>query len=318
MNVAVFPNLESYTAKVDGLRKQLNGALVGKADVVEQVLNCLLAKGHLLFDDLPGLGKTTLAKALAESVGGNFARVQCTPDLLPSDITGFNIFDQKSQAFQFREGPVFSDFLLTDEINRATPRTQSALFEAMAERQVTIDNKTVTLSPSFMVIATQNPVESHGAYPLPEAQLDRFAVKLSIGYPKPEDEVSMLGQFVGDEFENKTIEPALTLQELSELQSMVAKVEVCEPVREYLVGLGGATREHPKVELGLSPRGLIIWQRVAQASAFLKGRTFVTPANIQAVAKPVLKLRIGGQGDSCDLIIQEILESIAVPNESNL
>ena len=318
MNVAVFPNLESYTAKVDGLRKQLNGALVGKADVVEQVLNCLLAKGHLLFDDLPGLGKTTLAKALAESVGGNFARVQCTPDLLPSDITGFNIFDQKSQAFQFREGPVFSDFLLTDEINRATPRTQSALFEAMAERQVTIDNKTVTLSPSFMVIATQNPVESHGAYPLPEAQLDRFAVKLSIGYPKPEDEVSMLGQFVGDEFENKTIEPALTLQELSELQTMVAKIEVCEPVREYLVGLGGATREHPKVELGLSPRGLIIWQRVAQASAFLKGRTFVTPADIQAVAKSVLKLRIGGQGDSCDLIIQEILESIAVPNESNL
>ena len=292
--------------------------MVGKADVVEQVLNCLLAKGHLLFDDLPGLGKTTLAKALAESVGGNFARVQCTPDLLPSDITGFNIFDQKSQAFQFREGPVFSDFLLTDEINRATPRTQSALFEAMAERQVTIDNKTVTLSPSFMVIATQNPVESHGAYPLPEAQLDRFAVKLSIGYPKPEDEVSMLGQFVGDEFENKTIEPALTLQELSELQAMVAKVEVCEPVREYLVGLGGATREHPKVELGLSPRGLIIWQRVAQASAFLKGRTFVTPADIQAVAEPVLKLRIGGHGDSCDLIIQEILESTAVPNETNL
>ena len=317
MNAATFTNLNAYTTKVDALRKQLNEALVGKADVVEQVITCLLAKGHLLFDDLPGLGKTTLAKALAKSVGGNFSRVQCTPDLLPSDITGFNIFDQKNQAFQFREGPVFSDFLLTDEINRATPRTQSALFEAMAERQVTIDNKTMTLSPSFMVIATQNPVESHGAYPLPEAQLDRFAVKLSIGYPNPDDEVSMLGQFIDDEFENKTIEPALTLQDLSELQALVAKVEVCEPVRRFLVGLGSATREHPKVELGLSPRGLITWQRVAQAFAFLKGRTFVTPADVQAVASPVLKLRIGGEGENCDLIIQQILESVAVPNETN-
>lgn len=317
MNVAAFSNQEACASKVDSLRKQLNSALVGKADVVEQVITCLLAKGHLLFDDLPGLGKTTLAKALANSVGGNFARVQCTPDLLPSDITGFNIFDQKSQTFQFREGPVFSDFLLTDEINRATPRTQSALFEAMAERQVTIDNNTMPLSSTFMVIATQNPVESHGAYPLPEAQLDRFAVKLSIGYPQADDEVSMLGQFVGDEFENKTIEPALTLQELSELQSFVSKVEVCEPVRRYLVQLGAATREHPKVELGLSPRGLITWQRVAQSWAFLAGRLFVTPADVQSVALPVLKLRIGNTGDDSDPIIQQILESVAVPNETN-
>ena len=316
MNVTTSSNQQAYAPKVDALREQLNRALVGKADVVEQVITCLLAKGHLLFDDLPGLGKTTLAKALAKSVGGNFARVQCTPDLLPSDITGFNIFDQKNQTFQFREGPVFSDFLLTDEINRATPRTQSALFEAMAERQVTIDNKTMPLTPSFMVIATQNPVESHGAYPLPEAQLDRFAVKLSIGYPNADDEVSMLGQFVGDEFENNTTEPALTLEDLSELQSFVANVEVCEAVRKYLVDLGNATREHPKVELGLSPRGLIIWQRVAQAWAFLKGRTFVTPADIQAVAVPVLKLRIGSGDENCDPIIQQILESITVPNET--
>lgn len=317
MNVTPPENLETHGRKVDELRKQLNRALVGKADVVEQVITCLLAKGHLLFDDLPGLGKTTLAKALAQSVGGNFARVQCTPDLLPSDITGFNIFDQKSQTFQFREGPVFSDFLLTDEINRATPRTQSALFEAMAERQVTIDNSTMPLASSFMVIATQNPVESHGAYPLPEAQLDRFAVKLSIGYPNAEDEVSMLGQFVGDEFNTNTTEPALTLQELSELQAFVARVEVCEAVRRYLVELGNATREHAKVELGLSPRGLITWQRVAQSWAFLKGRTFVTPDDIQAVAIPVLKLRIGNGDENCDPIIQQILESIAVPNETN-
>jgi len=297
MNVTTSTNQQAYARKVDALRKQLNRALVGKADVVEQVITCLLAKGHLLFDDLPGLGKTTLAKALAKSVGGNFARVQCTPDLLPSDITGFNIFDQKNQTFEFREGPVFSD----------------SLFEAMAERQVTIDNKTMPLTPSFMVIATQNPVESHGAYPLPEAQLDRFAVKLSIGYPNADDEVSMLGQFVGDEFENRTTEPALTLADLSELQSFVANVEVCEAVRKYLVELGNAT---PKVELGLSPRGLIIWQRVAQSWAFLQGRTFVTPADIQAVAVPVLKLRIGSGNENCAPIIQQILESITVPNET--
>ena len=317
MNKPMSPNQDVDARKVDELRKQLNSALVGKADVVEQVITCLLAKGHLLFDDLPGLGKTTLAKALAKSVGGVFARVQCTPDLLPSDITGFNIFDQKNQSFQFREGPVFSDFLLTDEINRATPRTQSALFEAMAERQVTIDNKTMPLASTFMVIATQNPVESHGAYPLPEAQLDRFAVKLSIGYPQTDDEVSMLGQFVGDEFENKTIQPALSLQELSDLQTRVANVEVCEAVRRYLVDLGNATRNHPKVELGLSPRGLITWQRIAQSWAFLKGRTFVTPADIQSVAVPVLKLRIGNDNQNSDPIIQQILESVPVPNETN-
>jgi len=298
MNAAAFSKQEALTTKVDALRTRLNTALVGKSDVVEQVITCLLAGGHLLFDDLPGLGKTTLAKALANSVGGKFARVQCTPDLLPSDITGFNVFDQKNQSFEFRKGPVFSNFLLTDEINRATPRTQSALFEAMAERQVTIDNLTMPLSPTFMVIATQNPVESHGAYPLPEAQLDRFAIKLSIGYPKPEDEVSMLGQFVGDQFGAQPIDSVLTLEELGELQTNVAKVEVCEAVRRYLVELGNATRNHPKVELGLSPRGLITWQRIAQSWAFLLGRTFVTPTDIQAVAIPVLKLRIAGQSDN--------------------
>ena len=317
MNATAFSKHEALSTKVDALRKQLNTALVGKADVVEQVITCLLAGGHLLFDDLPGLGKTTLAKALARSVGGKFARVQCTPDLLPSDITGFNIFDQKTQSFQFRQGPVFSDFLLTDEINRATPRTQSALFEAMAERQVTIDNQTMPLSQTFMVIATQNPVESHGAYPLPEAQLDRFAIKLSIGYPNKEDEVSMLGQFVGDQFGTTPTEPVLMLEELVEIQKVVANVEVCEAVRRYLVELGNATREHPKVELGLSPRGLITWQRIAQSWAYLLGRTFVTPTDVQGVAIPVLKLRIAGQCEDVTKIIQQIIESVPVPNETN-
>ena len=304
------------SSKLELLRNQLNKALVGKADVIERVIACLLSNGHILFDDLPGLGKTTLAKALAKTIGGQFARVQCTPDLLPSDITGFNIYDQKNQKFEFKKGPVFSDLLLTDEINRATPRTQSALFEAMAERQVTVDNQTMPLSSSFMVIATQNPVESHGAYPLPEAQLDRFAMKLSIGYPNDQDEVEMLGQFVGDEFQKREIECVITLDELAAFQQQVANIEVCESVRRYLVNLGTATRNHSGVELGLSPRGLITWQRVGQAWAFLKGRDFVTPDDIQDISLPVLKLRVSGSMDSSDAIIQEIIESVPVPDES--
>lgn len=306
---------ESQVDKLDPLRTQLNKVLVGKQDVIEMVLACLIAKGHLLFDDLPGLGKTTLAKALTQSIGGRFSRVQCTPDLLPTDITGFNIYNQENHTFEFREGPVFSDLLLADEINRATPRTQSALFEAMAERQVTIDNKTLILSQNFMVIATQNPVESHGAYPLPEAQLDRFSMKLSIGYPKVSDEVAMLENYVGAENPNCQIEQLLTLEELSEVQNEVVNVQVCEAVREYLVGLGTATREHPSVELGLSPRGLITWQRVAQAWAYLQGRDFVVPDDIQSVATPVLKLRVSSDRTSAESTIQEIVESVTVPTE---
>ncbi|MCH2178567.1 MAG: MoxR family ATPase, partial [Mariniblastus sp.] len=298
------------TTQINDLRIQLNRALVGKEDVIELVIACLIAKGHLLFDDLPGLGKTTLAKALAQTIGGSFSRIQCTPDLLPSDVTGFNIFDQKNHTFEFKEGPVFSHLLLTDEINRATPRTQSALFEAMAERQVTIDNLSKQLPPTFMVIATQNPVESHGAYPLPEAQLDRFAMKLQIGYPKSEDEVELLGHFVGEAFSSQIIDSVLTVEELGQIQQEVALVEVCEAVRRYLVELGSATRNHASIELGLSPRGLITWQRVAQAWAFLQGRNFVIPEDVQAVAVPVLNLRISGSSENSVLIIQEIIESV--------
>jgi MoxR-like ATPase len=182
---------------IDGLRAALNRALRGKADVVEKVLACLLARGHLLLEDLPGLGKTTLAKAVAAAVGGKFARIQCTPDLLPGDITGFSIFNQKTREFEFQPGPVFANVLLADEINRTTPRTQSALLEAMAERQVTVDNVRHALAPTFFVIATQNPVEHHGTYPLPEAQLDRFAMKLSVGYPDRSDELDLLAAAVG-------------------------------------------------------------------------------------------------------------------------
>ncbi len=301
--------------KVHALRDRLNSALVGKADVVEMVIACVLARGHLLFDDLPGLGKTTLAKALAESIGGQFSRVQCTPDLLPTDISGFNIYNQKAHEFEFRKGPVFADLLLADEINRATPRTQSALFEAMAERQVTIDNQTLPLASTFLVIATQNPIESHGAYPLPEAQLDRFAVTLSIGYPSKQDEVQMLAEKVGESRQVVDESPVITIDELQFVQELVNNIEVNEMVRGYLVDLGTATREHSELEIGLSPRGLITWQKMAQAWAFLQNRKFVTPDDIQKVARPVLKLRISGKTQNSDRIIDEVISSVKVPGE---
>ncbi len=303
-----------HQAAIDGLRTALNAALIGKSDVVELVLACLLARGHLLFDDLPGLGKTTLAKAVAYAVGGKFARIQCTPDLLPGDITGFNIFNQRTREFEFREGPVFSDVLLADEINRATPRTQSALFEAMAERQVTIDSATFRLSPSFFVIATQNPVESHGAYPLPEAQLDRFAMKLRIGYPDPQSELAMLAANVGCQpvtlpMPRAVIEPS----QLQQLQQHVSAVSLAPCVQQYLVDLAAATRNRRDVTLGLSPRGLLIWQRVAQAHAHLQGRDFVIPDDVQHVALPVLEVRLAGDFESSRQVVQEVLQSVEVP-----
>jgi MoxR-like ATPase len=246
------------------LRSRLNLALRGKADVVELVLVCLLANGHLLLEDKPGLGKTTLAKSLASGIGGRFARCQCTPDLLPGDITGFNIFNQSSHEFEFRPGPVFAEVLLADEINRATPRTQSALLEAMAERQVTVDTRRYTLSSQFFVIATQNPVDQHGTYPLPEAQLDRFAMKLSIGYPSPADEVRMLQDAVGGSVRAADDQPILDLQQLHSIQESVAALNVAPSVQDYLVRLASESRHHPSIALGLSPRGLLTWQRVGK------------------------------------------------------
>jgi MoxR-like ATPase len=298
---------------IDGLRSALNQALRGKADVVEKVLACLLARGHLLLEDLPGLGKTTLAKAVAAAVGGQFARVQCTPDLLPGDITGFSVFNQKTREFEFLPGPVFSDVLLADEINRTTPRTQSALLEAMAERQVTVDNVRHSLSPTFFVIATQNPVEHHGTYPLPEAQLDRFAMKLSVGYPERNDELGLLAAAIGHVTDVPDQERVLAEGELAALQEQVSRVAVQPNVQAYLVDLGRATRSHSKVALGLSPRGILIWQRVAQAWAYLKGRPFVTPDDVQAVAISVLGVRLGLAPDASGRVIDQLLEAAPVP-----
>ena len=304
-------------AAVNGIRDRLNAALKGKQDVVQNVLVCLLSRGHLLLEDKPGLGKTTLAKALASAIGGVFARAQCTPDLLPSDITGFNIFNQKSHEFEFRRGPVFSDVLLADEINRATPRTQSALLEAMAERQVTVDTERFELSSEFFVIATQNPVDQHGTYPLPEAQLDRFAMKLSVGYPSPSDEIRMLQEAVGaDENAMDNTEPVLSEGQLRSIQKAVSHTPIADSVQEYLVRIATATRKHTSISLGLSPRGLLTLQRTAQSHAYLSGRNFVTPDDVLDVIFPVLSVRLGLEINEANRVIQEVLDDVAVPEYS--
>jgi MoxR-like ATPase len=318
VTVPVCNDMTAALDRVEAVRNRLNDVLKGKQDVVQHVLVCLLARGHLLLEDRPGLGKTTLAKALADAVGGRFARIQCTPDLLPSDITGFNIFNQKDREFEFRRGPVFSDILLADEINRATPRTQSALLEAMAERQVTVDAERFGLAEAFFVIATQNPHEQHGTYPLPEAQLDRFAMKLEIGYPHRDDERAMLAAAVSDTAgaRHDGGGPILAAGQLAAMQAAVAAIPVTGPVQDYLVNLAASTRSHRDIPLGVSPRGLLTWQRTAQAWAYLAGRQFVTPDDVQQVAVPVLSVRLGAERGDTETLIRQLLQGVEAPTWS--
>ena len=318
MTVHACNDMTAALDRVEAVRDRLNDVLKGKRDVVQHVLVCLLARGHLLLEDRPGLGKTTLAKALADAVGGRFARIQCTPDLLPSDITGFNIFNQKDREFEFRRGPVFSDILLADEINRATPRTQSALLEAMAERQVTVDAERFGLAEAFFVIATQNPHEQHGTYPLPEAQLDRFAMRLEVGYPHRDDERAMLAAAVVDAAGARHDDggPILEAGQLAAMQATVAAIPVTQPVQEYLVTLAASTRNHRDIPLGVSPRGLLTWQRAAQAWAYLAGRQFVTPDDVQQVAVPVLSVRLGTERGDTESLIRQLLQGVEAPTWS--
>ncbi|MCY2975154.1 MAG: MoxR family ATPase [Planctomycetota bacterium] len=312
--IAALPETHQSTNAIEALRHRLNQILLGKQDKIELLLACLLARGHLLLDDLPGLGKTTLAKATADCFGAKFARVQCTPDLLPTDVTGFNLFNQKSREFEFHAGPVFSDILLADEINRTTPRTQSALFEAMAERQVTIDGQSRILSPSFFVIATQNPIDSHGAYPLPEAQLDRFAMKLAIGYPDSNAQMAILESAGKSRIANDARQtPILATSGLERLQAEVDAIHVAPDIQRYIVELCEATRSHESIVLGVSPRGMLLWQQVAKSWAMLQGRSFVIPEDIQTVAEPVLSVRLVTRSQQPQALIENIISSIKVP-----
>jgi MoxR-like ATPase len=300
------------------LRDNIASVFHGKADVVRLVLTALLADGHVLLDDVPGVGKTLLAKAVAKSLRCEFRRIQFTPDLLPADLLGTSVFNRSSEQFVFHPGPVFTQVLLADEINRATPRTQSALLEAMSERQVTVDGTTRPLGPPFLVLATQNPYEFEGTYPLPESQLDRFLVRLTVGYPPREAERTILTQHRDGEPVD-SLQAVISPSDIAALQAAARSARVEVTVAEYLLDVVQATRDHPDVSLGCSIRGALGLYRAAQAHAILSGRDFVTPDDVKQLAVPVLAHRImtrawdqGGRDDAAP-IIRDILTKVNVP-----
>ena len=302
---------------------QIAKAVVGKADVVELLLIALLANGHVILEDVPGTGKTLLAKSLARTLRCEFKRVQFTADLLPSDITGIHYYNQQAGKFELRQGPAFTNILLADELNRATPRTQSSLLECMEERQVTIDGDTYPLESPFLVIATQNPIENHGTFPLPEAQLDRFMMKVSMGYPALEEEIEILRRFsAGDPLPGLT--PVLDREQLARLKSLVPEVKFSDDLLRYLLAIVAATRQHSEIGSGVSPRGSLQLVKAAQARALLRGRDFVLPDDIKALAVPIFAHRIQlkdmlmNERGRPESLIGTIVDAVPVPTEPAL
>ncbi|RCX20820.1 MoxR-like ATPase [Anaerobacterium chartisolvens] len=303
------------------IKNNISRVIVGKDNVIELVLVCLFCSGHILLEDVPGVGKTVLAKCLARSIKCSFKRIQFTPDLLPSDLTGVNFFNQKQGEFVFRAGPIFSNIVLADEINRATPRTQSSLLECMEEGQVTVDGDTRALESPFMVIATQNPIETQGTFSLPEAQLDRFYMRLRMGYPSSEEAKAILDRFqLGSPA--KDIPPVADIEEIVDAQNSFSGVIVSENVKNYIINIIEMTRNHDKILLGVSPRGSLALMRASQVMAVLKGRDFVTPHDVKEAAVPVLSHRLILKGHaaltarySAEDAVSDILGSVSVPTE---
>jgi MoxR-like ATPase len=308
------------TGEIAPVLRSIETVIVGKPEAVEQTLVAVLAGGHLLVEDVPGVGKTTLARALARSIGGSFSRVQCTPDLLPSDVTGVHVLDQRQGTFVFQQGPIFANVVLADELNRATPRTQAALLEAMEERQVTLEGTTRPLPNPFLVIATQNPVELEGTFPLPEAQLDRFLLRLRIGYPDERDELELVDRFASAAPLDEVL-PVLDLPRLIALIRAVRDVRVEPTIRQYVVALVRGTREHGSVRLGASPRATLALFHAAQALAAIRGRTFVVPDDVKTLAGPVLghRLLISSQarlrGRTEFTVLDDVVAATPVPVE---
>jgi MoxR-like ATPase len=298
--------------RISALTENLSHTIVGKADAIRLVLVALLSGGHALLEDVPGVGKTLLAKSLAKSINGRFQRIQCTPDLLPTDITGTNIWNPSSREFEFLPGPAFANVLLADEINRATPRTQSALLEVMEEKQVTVDGESRFVPKPFFVIATQNPIEYQGTFPLPEAQMDRFSLSLSLGYPTEAEELQMLQR----QQEGTTVEdlqPCISLEEVQELQRLSLQVKVKTEIQQYILNLVRASRADEEITLGVSPRGTATLQRASQALAFLDERDYVIPDDVKFLAPYVLAHRlIPAGGRSAKTIVEKLLRSVPI------
>jgi MoxR-like ATPase len=298
---------------IERLKQNLGKTIVGKADAIRLVIVAVLSGGHALLEDVPGVGKTLLAKSLARSIDGKFQRIQCTPDLLPTDITGTNIWNPSTGKFEFLPGPVFANVLLADEINRATPRTQSALLEVMEEKQVTVDGVSRNVPAPFFVIATQNPIEYQGTFPLPEAQMDRFTLSLTLGYPAELEELQMLER-LSDRFAIEDLQACISLEEVQELRRLCAAVKVEGSLKQYIVDLVRSTREDEEITLGVSPRGAVALYRASQALAFISGRDYATPDDVKDLAPHVLSHRlIPAGGRRAKTIVDRLLREVAIP-----